>query len=562
MDPFSLSYDLNSFKYYNRLMRKSILLALITFFIISCQPDRDTPVPDPTILINSDSETLSNRLTLEGAGVVGIISSDIINGRIKEDEELAGKIPMMVISQVDPPVYEGKILKATHVDIADNFAFVSYNTEGNEFLGAIEIFDISDPIYPKITSQAIFKNADVNSLTYKQGKIYAAAAFDIDKEEGIKTPAQLITVSTNGGNFTSEFSKFDIEGYAAVDVSTTDNGVAVASGSNGLIGLFDSNGKMNAEFPLNDLRSVKYGNGVLGVLSGTSGIKILDPETLNIISSIELENDIAESKRTLDMGPGLIMASEGKRGVGIYSIASGTILQRLNIPINPEGVAEGDIVTNAVSYDDGKIYMANGGAGISVAEVVENDVLEEIGILGVTGSSNFIKSHKGYIFVASGSKGLQILSLAQKDELPLNPGILCGNFLPYQGNANLNVNSNEVMEFGGSSSLKNVNIGGQLTFCGSLAIENSLNINSGGLFMMNGSFVFGLYNRNNTLSINGDGTLKISGSVVIYGDLNLNSGAKIEFVGDSNSVTIFGRVQKGQNVTITGEFTDTERKLK
>jgi hypothetical protein len=543
-------------------MRKSILLALLFLIVFSCQPGREEPVQDPSILINSDSETLSNRLTLEGAGVVGIISSDIINGRIKEDEELAGKIPMMVVSQVDPPVYEGKILKATHVDIAENFAFVSYNTEGNEFLGAIEIFDISDPLFPKITSQAIFKNGDINSLTYKQGKIYAAAAFDIDKEEGINTPAQLVIVNTSSGNFTSDFSKIDIEGFAAVDVATTDNGIAVASGSNGLVGMFDSKGTMNAEFPMNDLRSVKYGNGVLGVLSGTNGIKILHAESLNVISTIELENDIAESKRTLDMGPGLIMASEGKRGVGVYSIALGTILQRLNIPINPEGVAEGDIVTNAVSYDDGKVYMANGGAGISVTELVENDVLEEIGILGINGSSNFIKSYKGYIFVASGSQGLQILSLAEKDELPLNPGIVCGNFLPYQGNANLNVNSNEVMEFGGSSSLKNVNIGGQLTFCGSLAIENSLNINSGGLFMMNGSFVFGQYNRNNTLSINSNSKLKISGAVVIYGNLNLNSGATIEFVGEDNTLTIFGRVQKGQNVTIIGEFTDTESKLK
>jgi hypothetical protein len=541
-------------------MRNLILLAVL-FVVFSCQPD-DGPAKDPTVLVNADSEILSTRLNLDGAGVIGIISSDVINGRIKEDEEPAGKIPMMVISQVDPPVYEGKTLKATHVDIAENFAYVSYNMEGEEFLGAIEIFDITDPLFPKITSQAIFKNADINSLTYKQGKIYAAAAFDIDREDGIKTPAQLVSVSTNGGKFTSDFSKFNIEGWAAVDVSTTENGVAVASGSNGLVGLFDAKGSMIAEFPLTDLRSVKYGNGVLGALSGTDGIRILDPQSLKVISSINLEKDIAESKRTLDMGPGLLMASEGRRGVGVYSIEMGTLLQRLEIPLNPEGVEDSDIVTNAVSYDDGKVYMANGGAGISVSQLVENDILEEIGILGINGSSNFIKSHKGYIFVASGRQGLQILSLAEKEELAIDPGIVCGNFSPYQGNANLNVNSNEEMEYGGSSSLKNVNIGGKLTFCGSLAIENSLNINSGGIFLMNGSFVFGQYNRNNTLSINSNAVLKISGSVVIYGDLNLNSGATIEFVGEANSLTIFGRVQKGQNITIKGDFTDTENKLK
>ena len=110
--------------------------------------------------------------------------------------------------------------------------------------------------------------------------------------------------------------------------------------------------------------------------------------------------------------------------------------------------------------------------------------------------------------------------------------------------------------------MKNVNIGGQLTFCGSLAIENSLNLNSGGVFMMNGSFVFGQYNRNNTLSINSDAVMKISGSMVIYGDLNLNSGATLEFIGEGNSVTVFGRVQKGANSKIVGDFVDTENKLK
>ncbi|MCH6198463.1 hypothetical protein MMU07_02645 [Aquiflexum sp. LQ15W] len=543
-------------------MRKFLSFAFLILGTFSCQPDADGPLADPTVLVNSDTESLNTRFSLEGAGVVGIISSDVINGRLKEDEEPAGKVPLMMVSQVDPPKYEGKILKATHVDISENYAYVSYNTEGAEFLGAIEIFDISDPLYPKITSQAIFKNADINSITYKQGRIYAAAAFDIDKEDGIKTPAQLVIVNASNGSFTSEFSKFNIEGWAAVDVSTTEKDIAVASGSNGLVGLFDSKGQMKNEFPLSDLRSVKYGNGVLGVLSGTDGIKILEPSTLKVISSISLEKDIAESKRTLDMGPGLLFASEGTRGVGVYSIALGSNLQRLPIPLKPEGVEEEDIVTNAVSFDDGKVYMANGGAGISVSQLVENDVLEEIGILGISGSSNFIKAHKGYIFVASGRQGLQILSLAEKDELPLNPGIDCGSLSPYSGSSNLNVNSNEKFRFSGANSLKNVNIGGELTYCGSLAIESSLNINTGGLFMMNGSFVFGQWNRNNKLTVNSNATLKISGSVVIYGDLNLNSGATIEFVGEGNNVTVFGRVQKGQNVTIKGDFVDTENKLK
>jgi hypothetical protein len=175
-------------------MRKSILLALLFLIVFSCQPGREEPVQDPSILINSDSETLSNRLTLEGAGVVGIISSDIINGRIKEDEELAGKIPMMVVSQVDPPVYEGKILKATHVDIAENFAFVSYNTEGNEFLGAIEIFDISDPLFQKLRVKRYSKmGISIPLLTNKAKFMLLQLLTLIRKKESIPQPSLLLS---------------------------------------------------------------------------------------------------------------------------------------------------------------------------------------------------------------------------------------------------------------------------------------------------------------------------------------------------------------------------------
>ncbi|MCF1749702.1 hypothetical protein [Mariniradius sediminis] len=543
-------------------MRKILPLMGVALLLFACNPDGNVPVQDPTVLINKEAEVLSKRLSLEGTGVVGIIPSAFINGRISEDELPAGKIPMMVVSQVSPPSYEGIELMATHVDISDNYAFVSYNVAGPRFLGAIEIFDISDPLQPKITSQAVFKHADINALVYRDGVLYAAGAFDIDQEPGVKTAAQLVRVNVSNGNFTSDFLKYDIEGFAAVDVDVKDGKVAVASGSNGLIGIFDQKGQMTDKFPLGDLRSLKFGDKVIAALSGTEGIKILDAQSLKELSSIKTGVDAAESKRTLDMAMGMIFASEGSKGVGVYGGETGEMLQRLSIPLNPNGVQDEDIVTNAVSFDNGRIFMANGGAGVSVSEVSGSDIIEELGILGISGSSNFIKAYKGFIFVASGRKGLQILSLAVKDEQVIDPGIDCTGLSAYTGNANLNVNSNEELGYAGAAALKNVNVGGKLTYCGSLTIENSLNINSGGLFQINGAFVFGQYNRNNTLSINSNATLKISGEVVIYGDLNLNSGATLEFVGQNDKITIFGRVNKGSGVTIKGDFEDTEGKLK
>ena len=64
------------------------------------------------------------------------------------------------------------------------------------------------------------------------------------------------------------------------------------------------------------------------------------------------------------------------------------------------------------------------------------------------------------------------------------------------------------------------------------------------------------------LIINTNAVLQIEGSVVIWGDLRLNSGAKINFLGSTSYITIYGKVTKGSNVTITGNYVDTENKLK
>jgi hypothetical protein len=118
------------------------------------------------------------------------------------------------------------------------------------------------------------------------------------------------------------------------------------------------------------------------------------------------------------------------------------------------------------------------------------------------------------------------------------------------------------MAFKGSAQLKNVNVGGTFLFCGSLAIENNLNVNSNGVMEVYGSFAFGQYKQNTSLNINSNSVLRLSGSVVIYGDLKLNSGAKLEFVGQGNTITVYGDVTINSGASISGNFTDTEGKLK
>lgn len=540
-------------------MKKTLLtIAAGSLLAFSCNNDPDGPINDPNILINTDADQLSSRLTLEGTGVVGITNVSAASGRILEDD--ADDISLVLVSQAPSPVYEGRTLRATHVDIEDDYAYVSYNTEGPTYLGGVEIIDISNAFEPRIVSQAIFTNADVSALEYRNGQLFMALAVDIDNSENATEPANLGVVSVNNGQFTSDFSIFSVAGFVGTDVSTASDFTSLVSGSNGLLTIFDRNQNVSRELPATDLRAVDNEDNRIVIFSGTEGVKILNSNTLAEVGSISIDPQEAGAKRTIQIEDERIFVAEGGEGAGIYRLSNGNLVSRIAIPINPENVEPGDIVTNAVSVDDDLLFMANGAAGISIADVDDDDEIELYGILDLDGSSNFVKNEDGFVFVATGGGGLQILKIQEEDD-DNDDEDKCEDLEKYKGSDNLNVNGNESVAYSGSTSLKNVNVGGEFLFCGSLAIQGNLNVNSNGLMEVYGSFAFGQYKKNSSLNVNSNATLRLSGSTVIYGDLKLNSGATLEFVGEGNQIAIYGDVTINSGARIIGNYTEPTGKL-
>jgi hypothetical protein len=536
------------------MRRISLGLMLTTLVLASCQDSDSDP---QAIMIRTDSETLSERIKLDGSGVVSLINPDAAAGRILET---SSELPIVLISQVEAPEYQGVKLRATHVDIDGDYAYVGYNMEGEAYLGAVEIFDISDVYKPKIVSQAMFTDAEVSSLEYSNGTLQLAMAINVDGDLGTTSPANLGRVSVSDGKFTSEFSFTSLPGFVANDVTEVGNSTAVTTGNPGILGLVDIAGNVSQEVEIADLRSVAYGNDKLAVLSGTEGAIIFNPSDLSQLQQISLDNATPEAKRTIAIADNNLYISEGAAGAGIYNLNNGQLITKLPIPINPEGTDPGDVVTNAVSVDKALLFMANGAAGISVSNVQNTSDVKSMGILDLDGSSNFVRNEENFVFVATGAGGLQILKINTPAENPTEA--LCKDLPAYTGSSNLNVNSNEKMAFAGAASLKNVNVGGELLFCGSLAIESSLNVNSNGVVQVVGSFAFGQYKKNTSLNINSNSYLKLTGSTVIYGDLRLNSGATLEFVGSGNTITVYGDVTINSGAKIIGDYTDTEGKLK
>lgn len=555
---------------------KTLKLLAITNLIlfVGCQGnevEHSENQNEKKVIIDGSNQT--NRIKANNKGVLSIkeapdedpqLSSKLSDAKnaLVDASDIASNIPLVLIAEVEAPTYKGTTLKATHVAINGQYAYVSYNVEGNIYLGALDVIDISDPENPSVIVNAIFPDTDLSSVNYYNNNLYLAGASASLNNDG-SNPAVLIKMPLENGLPSDDLTLLDMTGYVATDVIANANGLYGVSGSNGVLAKYNNTTQvLEQSVVINDLRAIGHYQNSIVTLSGTEGISVYNETTLAQTRQFATSQDIVESKRTIDFYTNHVLVAEGKKGLGVYNITNGTKLTNIDLPtITDEEINTNEIVTNAVSVENNHIFMANGAAGIAIYDFTKGISLENLtGTLEIDGSTNYVKSDNGYVFVAGGDGGLKIIKTVSSS----TPGnsIECTGLPTYRGSNWLNVNSNDPQAYSGSASLKGVNINDDLTFCGSLAISEGLNINNGGNFYMSGSLAQGSNNKKwSSFNINGGATLYLEGSLVIYGNMILNNGAKIVFLGNNSSITVYGDVIKNGSVTIEGNYTDTYNSL-
>lgn len=546
-------------------MKKSIFLfaALTLAFLSSCSDQGDSNDGNSSdknaIVINDNQTQLNQRLDLNNSGVISIVNPST-NKRLATE---SAQLPLTQIAEFNAPKdSQGRTLQASHVAVNGNYAYVAYTLEGSDYSGAIDMIDVSDPYKPKLVMSALILDTDITSLVYTNGKLIIGAASNADKNPALLSPAIVMNMQLSNGALTTNFTTNDIASYVTTDVAANTSNYFAVTGDKGSLFKFDNTTKqVVSSKAIEDLRSVAVVNDKIVTLSGTKGINIFNASNLELTKSFApWVDDMQGAKRTIDFSGDKILVSEGYQGLGVYNINTGVKVQ--TIPLEPAKTAEpDDVVTNAVSVNDNYAFVANGGNGLEVYKI--GDQLTLLGTVGINGSANYVKTTGDYIYVASGKGGLKIIKM----EKPAPPTTNSCTGLPaYNLGKDLILNSNEIKGFYGSTAINSiiVNSHSVLTHCGSISVQNNLTLNSNGTFKMNGSLSQGKYQQANptVLTVNSNATLQIEGSVVIWGDLTLNSNSKVEFLGSGSSITIYGKVNKASNILITGNYTDTENKLK
>ncbi len=534
------------------------LFAFLTMSLfISCDNNDDNSSNQSSgngITITSDATSLNQRLDYTNSGVISITNTSTAKGLATQSTT---DLPMVQIAEINPPTdSNGRTLQANHVAVNGNYAYVAYTMMGEAYSGAIDVIDVTDPYKPKLLTSALIANTDITSLTYSNGNLIIAGAKDIDKDATLTNPAIVINMQLSSGMLTDKYTVTKLESHATTDVAANSTSYFAVTGDTGsLFKINNSTKAVTSKVAVEDLRTVALTGDKIVTLSGKKGVNIYSESTLALQKSFATSTDVSAAKRTIDFDGTKLLVSEGYNGLGIYDINSGSKLQTIGL-----ASAGGDNVTNAVSVNDGYAFVANGAAGLNVYK--SGTPYSLVGTVGITGSSNYVKSSGDYIYVASGKGGLKIIKMEKPNATFAN----CSSYGVYNQGKDLILNSNEVKSYNGSTGINSiiVNSGGVLTHCGSISVQNTLILNSGGTFNMTGTLAQGKYQQSNPteLIINSNALLQIEGSVVIWSDLRLNSGAKINFIGNNSSITIYGKVTKNSGVTITGTYKDTENKLK
>lgn len=547
------------------MKKVSQLLVLASLFILSCS-DETTVYQDrlqDDISLEENQIKLESSINFDNAGVLDIYEEDQITGKTARTgkDEQAGDYPLTLVAQVDAPSDSGTAdLGATHVHIEGDYAYVSYNTVEGGYAGAIDIIDVSDPNSPSVTGRLYYSNADINSIIYENGYVYAVGGVDAEKSVTATANSFVAKIPAFNGQFDigSGITYGFQEGFNATDIQINGNEVLVTSGRDGFVKAYDKSTLEGLnEVPFADLRSVAVDNDKIAVLDASSGVKIMD-QTLNTTSEIAIDSDFGPSaKRTIDFFGDNIMVSEGSKGAGVYNSVTGNFIEHIPILLDPENVDASNVVTNAVASNDNIFLMANGGAGLCLSEG-EGSTADPYGIIQLNGSINYVASKGDYIFAASGTKGLQIVKLNRPQE---SLSTRCADSPEYEGSANLTVNSGEIFAYGGSKRFNNIDIDGELLLCGSWTVKEAVNIGNNGLFEINGTFVVASNNKRRNITVGEGATLRVEGSLIVYGDIILSDGATLEFLGDDSVVNIFGNVQKSSSATVTGNFRDIRNKF-
>jgi hypothetical protein len=341
---------------------------------------------------------------------------------------IATALTLTLVAEVAPPTIQGQALQATAVSIVGQRAVVSYNMRGNPYMGAVDVFDLSNNNQPTLTSRALFQNSDISSVFASGTNVYVAEATG---DTGFQSPAVFELMQLSGNNLTLlNNRRMALSSFAATSAVASGSRAYATSGDAGSLFVINpTTFSLVTSIALHDARWVDVAGGKIAVVQGTPGqLNVYNESTLAPVGSWPFTGaDVAESKSTVSLVGGKAFIGAGTGGVQILSASTGKLVGSVARPngatLTPP-LADSVVVTNAASVDADLLFISNGEAGVYVAQGSQafsasgSETNQTITMLGKLRFANLqsvnhvaYSSQDQYLIIAAGLGGLKMVKV-------------------------------------------------------------------------------------------------------------------------------------------------------
>ena len=345
------------------------------------------------------------------------------------------------VADVDPIIYGGEDLSATHIDIHGDYAFVSHHVRGDVHKGALDVIDLTDAANPTIVSTIYLPNSDINSIlvdensTATNHKVWLALSDS--KKGGLLVKLDYANGSYAGGLQYINLSNLINSGGVTASANALEQAggkLYVTSGKShgGVFCFNDSDLSYVGHSEFTDAKFVAASGDAVGsstvatLQTGTNGALRLDDlgnygfGTTIPLGELDHQNvgQNLRGKNTMRFDPNnpdMLYLAAGDNGMQVIDVAA----QQVTYSTPAGMLAEGGN-TNGIAFHGSYIYLANGADGLAVFNrPTGSEAPQPVFVWDLQeseASANYVLAEGQWIFVAKGKGGFKILKQPQAGE--------------------------------------------------------------------------------------------------------------------------------------------------
>jgi uncharacterized protein (TIGR02145 family) len=390
-------------------LKASLLAIALILMVTGCAKDPwfNDPQIDPQFQLLDPGTQFLQRFQPE--------NRELQYSRIKSGQLNSGEVMFTLRFMLQGPSVDNAPVQASHMAFRQKNLYIAYNTAGNTVAGGFDRINMNTTGMPEVLSvvsaRSEYSSVELITDPVNGDSKLIMAGVGLGSDNDPKPQIQIFPLDASGEPVLAPRVTL-LNGYVATDV----NAQGVVTGTNG--GFYEienmDNGQVTLASEFDDARSIAYDqtSGTYVVLLGNPGRLVLGlPRNQKVVQLGGLT--LGETKAIVRIHNGFAIAALGEGGIKVVNLQTGTITGSLDRPaFNGSGNPD-DYVSNGLSVDGtGRVFIANGAAGLFVAQLGSDGSIELLGSVNLDASVNFVEASGKYLYAACGAKGVAIIEIA------------------------------------------------------------------------------------------------------------------------------------------------------